>query len=175
MQVYLVRHTETVCPKGICYGQSDVDLKEDYIQEFEKIKEQLPKDAIVFSSPLKRCKLLADYVYSEQEDIYDSRLKEMNFGSWELQAWDKIPEDELNPWMSDFVSVRVPEGESFEELYSRVIEFWKSILNQSYNKPIVIITHAGVIRSLLCYFQNLALKDAFNNKVDYGEHICVNL
>ena len=175
MQVYLVRHTETVCPKGVCYGQSDVDLKEDYIQEFEKIKEQLPKDAIVFSSPLKRCKLLAGYLYSEEEIIYDFRLMEMNFGSWELKAWDAISKKELNPWMSDFVSVRVPEGESFEELYSRVIEFWKSILNQSYNKPIVIITHAGVMRSLLCYLNTISLKNAFNTKINFGESIFLNL
>lgn len=175
MQVYLVRHTETVCPKGVCYGQSDVDLKENYREEFEKIKERLPKEAIVFSSPLKRCKLLSSYLYSEQEIIYDSRLMEMNFGSWELQVWNEIPEDELNPWMKDFVNIKVPNGESFEELYRRVIQFWEFILEKSYDRPIVIISHAGVIRSLFCYLNNIPLKNAFDTKINFGESIYLNL
>ena len=45
MEVYLVRHTETVCEKGICYGQSDVGILEPYDVLFETILSQLPQEA----------------------------------------------------------------------------------------------------------------------------------
>lgn len=38
MEVYLIRHTETVCDKGICYGQADVDIKEPYLDIFQEVK-----------------------------------------------------------------------------------------------------------------------------------------
>ena len=168
MEVYLVRHTETVCSKGICYGQADVEIQEDYLPIFESIKKEIPEDAIVYSSPLKRCVILANYI-SKGNFKTDSRLMEMNFGDWELKKWNDIPEDEINPWMQDFVNVAVPNGESFVELYERVTTFFDEIKKINPSKPVVIITHAGVIRSALCKISKLPLKDAFQNKVDFGE------
>lgn len=37
MEIYLVRHTETICGKGVCYGQSDVALAEPFESIFENI------------------------------------------------------------------------------------------------------------------------------------------
>lgn len=168
MEVYLVRHTETVCEKGICYGQADVEIQEDYLPLFESIKKEIPEDAIVYSSPLKRCVILANYI-SKGNFKTDSRLMEMNFGDWELKKWNDIPEDEINPWMQDFVNVSVLNGESFVELYERVNTFFDEIKKINPSKPVVIITHAGVIRSALCKISKLPLKDAFQNKVNFGE------
>lgn len=173
MEVYLVRHTETVCEKGICYGQSDVGLQSDYQQQFEIIKGQIPENAVFFSSPLKRCTILADYVSGSNYTI-DPRLMEMHFGDWELKNWDAIAPDEMNPWMNDFVNVNVPNGESFTELYQRVIDFMNDEFQANTSRPIVIVTHAGVIRSMLCKVSNLPLKEAFQNKVDFGEVIRIH-
>ncbi len=173
MEVYLVRHTETVCEKGICYGQTDVDLKVPFIEQFESIKKQIPTDAIVYSSPLSRCTQLANYLSSEI--ITDSRLMEMYFGDWEMKKWDAIPEIDYTPWMTDFVNVSVPNGESFVELHHRVTAFWNETLAQNHTQAVVIVSHAGVIRSILCIVSNLPLKDAFMNKVDFGEVIQLKL
>ncbi|VXC07233.1 Alpha-ribazole phosphatase [Flavobacterium sp. 9AF] len=168
MEIYLVRHTETVCEKGICYGQADVALREPYLQEFEEIKQQLPlqEKITIFSSPLKRCTQLADFL-SNDDFQTDARLMEMHFGDWELHSWDEIPKEPLNHWMEDFVSVRVPNGESFIILYERVLTFIEDLKRKNIKKAL-IITHAGVIRSFLCYQQNLPLQDAFQNKCNFG-------
>ena len=50
---------------------------------------------------------------------------EMNFGDWEMKNWDDIPLEELNPWMQDFVNVRVSNGESFTDLYGEWLILWK--------------------------------------------------
>ncbi|MEW5675159.1 alpha-ribazole phosphatase [Flavobacterium enshiense] len=174
MEIYLVRHTETVCEKGICYGQADVGLKVPYVLEFEAIKKQLPNDAVFFSSPLQRCTLLADYLSDAKYQI-DARLMEMNFGDWELKNWDAIPSEAIDPWMKDFVNVKVPNGESFVELHERVLSFIQNELTVSVKRSVVIVTHAGVIRSFLCKQMDLPLKEAFSNKVDFGQVIRMEL
>ena len=178
MEVYLVRHTETVCEKGICYGQSDVSLQEPYDTIFETILKQLPEDAILYCSPLQRCILLANYIKENSviTSIHqDSRLMEMNFGNWEMKNWDVIPQDDFTPWMTDFVNVRVPNGESFTDLHNRVFDFMENELQKNNSKPVIIVAHAGVIRSVLCRITNLPLKDAFQNKVDYGAVIKIKI
>lgn len=173
MEVYLVRHTETVCEKGICYGQSDVQILEPYLELFESIKNQIPADAIVYSSPLFRCTELAKHL--SNVIITDNRLMEMNFGDWEMKNWDAIPPDDFAPWMNDFVNVAVPNGESFVDLYNRVNDFLEKELQRKYNVPVVIVAHAGVIRSILCKIASLPLKEAFNNKVGFGDVIKIEL
>jgi alpha-ribazole phosphatase len=100
---------------------------------------------------------------------------EMNFGDWEMKNWDVIQPEELNPWMTDFVNVRVPNGESFADLHGRVVDFIHNELQTNNSKPVIIVAHAGVIRSFLCKISDLPLKDAFQNKVDFGAVIKIEL
>lgn len=177
MEIYLVRHTETVCEKGICYGQSDVDIAIPFDIIFDEIVSQLPSEAIIFSSPLKRCVTLAKYIQNNIKTISydeDDRLKEMNFGDWELKNWNEIPPEQLNPWMEDFVNIQVSNGESFVELHDRVGNFLTTI-SKNIKYPIVIVAHAGIIRSILCHQTSLPLKEAFQNKVDFGQVIKIEL
>lgn len=178
MEVFLVRHTETTCEKGICYGQSDVGLAEPYEAVFENITAQLPPEAFIFSSPLRRCVILAKYIQSTIKTISyqeDRRLMEMNFGDWEMKDWNSIPPEQLNPWMEDFVNISVSNGESFVELHERVGVFLAEQLSKKTDQPLIIIAHAGVIRSFLCHQTALPLKDAFQNKVDFGQVIKIEL
>lgn len=172
MEIYLVRHTETVCEKGICYGQSDVTIRTPFLPVFETIKVQIPPHSVVYSSPLQRCLQLANYL--SDAVLTDYRLMEMNFGDWEMKAWDALLPEDFTPWMNDFVHVSTPNGESFKMLHARVCHFLESISVQE-NRPLVLVTHAGVIRSILCKINQIELKDAFVNKVDFGSVIKIKL
>ena len=138
MEVYLIRHTKPKIEKGICYGQSDVPLAESFEKEAEALMKHLPdKFNVIYSSPLARCDKLATYIANSHQLMAnslktDERLMEMNFGDWELKNWDAIDQSQLNNWMQDFVSVKVPNGENFEELYSRVNSFVEELLKQQY-------------------------------------------
>ncbi len=178
MEIYLVRHTETVCEKGICYGQTNVDIAEPYDLIFDNIAKQLPDDAILYSSPLKRCALLAKHIQKETKiSNYqeDKRLMEMNFGDWEMKNWNEISQEDLNPWMEDFVNICVPNGESFIDLHERVTHFMENEILRKAPQKIIIIAHAGVVRSILCLLNSIPLKDAFQNKVDFGQVIKVEI
>ncbi|MFD1601855.1 alpha-ribazole phosphatase [Flavobacterium artemisiae] len=178
MEIYLIRHTETVCEKGICYGQTDVNIAEPFEEVFKNILSQLPSEAVLFTSPLKRCVILADYIQKNMKiHSYqkDPRLMEMNFGDWEMLSWNEIPQDQLNPWMEDFVNIKVSNGESFTELHERTESFLNEKLAKDVLHPIIIVAHAGSIRSILCHQTSLPLKDAFQNNVDFGKVIRIKL
>ncbi len=169
MEIYLIRHTTPDIEKGICYGQSDLNLKGNYTEEFETVLNQIQtkKDFKVISSPLKRCALLAKHF--SNNIILDNRLKELNFGDWELKAWNDIPEKDINPWMTDFVNVAVPNGESYVQLASRVHAFFEDNIHSENNQNLIIVSHAGPIRVILSMLLKLQLKDSFSIKINYGD------
>ncbi|WP_215223759.1 alpha-ribazole phosphatase [Echinicola shivajiensis] len=176
MEIFLIRHTRPAIEKGICYGQTDLPLASSFEKELTAVRKNIPKNInfqSVFSSPLKRCKELAIGLFGNHIKE-DQRLMELDFGDWEMKPWNEIPEKELNPWMSDFVHTSCPNGESYHELSARGIDFLND-LNKLPAGPIAIVTHAGPIRAIHAYVNNIALKDSFDLKVDYGEIIKLQL
>ncbi|QDH80779.1 alpha-ribazole phosphatase [Echinicola soli] len=173
MEIYLIRHTKPAIAKGTCYGQTDLHLADSFPEEANIIKTKLTGQITsiqVFSSPLLRCSTLAKALFPTVSITEDPRLMELDFGNWEMLAWDDIPKIEITPWMEDFVQVPCPGGESYRQLYDRCVAFITELKKQQIEKAI-IITHAGPIRAIHAYFNNIALKDSFSLKVDYGEVI----
>jgi len=174
VEIFLVRHTSVICEKNICYGQSDVGLatssKNDIQSVLKKLTTQnfdLQKNvSSIYSSSLSRCRHLADAVFNSNY-ICDDRLMEMNFGEWELKSWDSIDRKCLDNWANDFVNIKCPSGESFKNVYDRSNEFLGELL-QSDCKSAVLVTHAGVIRAILCKALGMPLNKAFNIGLDYG-------
>lgn len=179
MTIYLIRHTEVAVGRSICYGGSDVTLADNYAEQLAHIRTNLttPPDAI-WSSPLSRCRQLAQDLAPRDEaaDVvevnFDDRLREYHFGDWEMRPWADIPRDALDGWMSDFVNLAPPNGETFQALADRVQAFWQDkiapmIENQS-NGTVYVVSHGGVIRTLLCLFLDLSLRNAYRLNLDYG-------
>lgn len=168
MEIYLVRHTTPNIEKGICYGQTDLDICDTFEEEVTVVLSNLGEieHAKVYSSPLKRCVKLAKTISTNI--IEDHRLKEIHFGDWELIKWDDINRADLDDWMNDYVNKKVPNGESCLELYQRNIEFFNEIVQLNHAKT-VIVCHAGVIRSILAFVNNTPIEDSYNIKIDYGQ------
>lgn len=161
MEIYLIRHTTPLIEKGICYGQTDLDITDTFLEEVSMIQPHLPSTNIkVYSSPLQRCKKLADALFANATIQCDASLMELNCGDWEMQKWDEIPKQEIQPWMDDFVNVVVPNGESYVMLHQRVVDTFESIKNNGENA--VIVAHGGVLRSILSHITNTPLKESFD-------------
>ncbi|QTD37843.1 alpha-ribazole phosphatase [Polaribacter batillariae] len=174
MEIIFIRHTTPNIEKGICYGQTNLDVASTFSNEVKNILEKedfYNLDAVFYSSPLLRCKKLANKI--AKNVIFDDRLKELNFGDWELQNWNDINKEDLNVWMQDFVNVSTPNGESYIDLQKRTVSFLLGIKEKNHQK-IVIITHAGVIRSLHAFIHNIPLKKSFDLKLNYGDVLKIN-
>ncbi len=166
--MYLIRHTAVDIAKGICYGQADIGVAPTFLFEADIIKKHLPENITsIYSSPLKRCRKLAEHLFADHQITLHDQLKEINCGSWEMQEWNNIPREEIDPWMQNHTTVRIPAGESYEDLYERVKAIFTTLHQLTGTK--VIFTHGGVIRSILAYLTNTPLKDSFNAfSLNYG-------
>jgi alpha-ribazole phosphatase len=168
MSIYLIRHTTPLIEKGLCYGQLDIDVTESFFEEAEQIKKVLPGIIDqVHSSPLIRCHKLASHLFPQHSISLEPRLMELACGEWEGIHWDAIPPEVIDPWMKDFVNVSIPGGESYTQMHKRVLECFTRIAEGP--KPVAIVTHGGVIRSILAHITNTPLVDSFGAfKISYG-------
>lgn len=148
MRLRLIRHPKPLIEPGICYGRHDCPAEDAALAAITLLAE-LPPGLPLWSSPLIRCRALAERLHPKP--IIDNRLAEMHFGDWEGRCWDDIPRAELDAWAADVAGYAPPGGESPRELQRRVLDFVASL-----DVPeAVVVTHAGVIRTLLAYWQGL--------------------
>jgi alpha-ribazole phosphatase len=160
--IYLIRHTTPAVAKGICYGQTDLGVTESFLEEAELIRQVLPDTiAQVYSSPLQRCARLADLLFPGRHLAFMPELMELHCGSWEMQPWDGLPKDEIDPWMADFVNIRVPGGESYLDLHERVSRCYTAIAAAVSDGPKAIVAHGGVLRSIVSGITGTPLIDSF--------------
>jgi len=146
--LHLIRHPKPVVEAGICYGRLDLEA-ENTAEVAERLCAEVPLGLPVWSSPLRRCRALAEHLHPAPQ--LDERLVEMDFGCWEGVRWDNVPRAELDAWAADIAGYAPPGGESPLMLQRRALDFVAGLAVPE----AVIVTHAGVIRTLLAYWQNL--------------------
>ncbi len=168
MKIVLIRHTSVAVRPGVCYGQSDVGLRDSFPQEAAKVREALGGYRFdrVYSSPLSRCRRLAAACGYESPEL-DSRLMEMNFGEWEMQAYDEIDDPRLQVWYDDFLSVRPTGGESSMEQCQRFLDFINDLKGCG-DETVGIFTHGGIIIHALVTLAGWDYTRAFANQPAYG-------
>lgn len=169
MKITLVRHTSLQILPGICYGQSDIDVGASFLDEAHQLKRKLAhaKFDAIYTSPLQRCLKLAT-VLGLGDSVEDARLMELNFGDWETRAWDDISRDVFDAWAHDYANLAPPNGETFAQLQQRVLSFLEDLKLENSGKHILIVTHGGLIRTLLAHVLNMELKGLFRFNIDYA-------
>jgi alpha-ribazole phosphatase len=170
MEIILIRHTTPDVEKGICYGQADVRVKETFLQEADAVLPLLPPDvSTIYTSPLSRCVRLAEHLGRSRKlpVVRDDRLKELNFGPWELQPWDSIDPSSLKPWMDNYVDTACPGGESYRQLADRANSFLADIRRAPHAK-VLVVTHHGVIKAMSACLLNITLEKAMSMSFGYG-------
>lgn len=165
----MIRHTSVDVPAGVCYGFSDVPLKSSFQAEAETVKVQLADKTFdrIYSSPLSRCTLLADYCgYSSP--ILDPRIKELNFGDWEMKSWMNIDKTEAAAWFADWLNCPAKNGESYRMMQKRVDNFMDEI-KSSGAQSVCLFTHGGVIRLIHVCIGMHPIEESFEFAVEYGQ------
>lgn len=172
MEIHLIRHTAVDNPDNLCYGFAELSLRKEYLQDFESLHLDNDFD-VVISSPTQRCCLLAEHFKLNYST--DERLREMNFGNWELKKWTEIPAEEINPWYKDFIHVKASGGENLLEMQSRVLNFWNELVIKKEIEKALIIAHAGVIRLILQAVLQFPLENMFSIQIDYGKKVVIQV
>ncbi len=170
MRLFFLRHTSLKVEIDVFYGQTDLDVSDNFEEEVILIKKKIlnfniDTDSIkVYSSPLKRCIKLTNRL--TENYIIDERIKEMNLGDWEMKKMNSIPEREKLEWENNLLSFKIPNGESNEEFLKRLKSFLEDIFKL--NEDALIVCHAGSINGML----SLLTKEPFDKMVkNYWELI----
>lgn len=146
--VIILRHTRPDGHEGLCYGRTDLALGPDFAAAAEAVLAGLPAVATIRSSPLSRCRRLAERVATARGlplEI-DPRLAEFDFGAWEGRPWADLPRAELDAWAADFHNARPHGGETVAELAARV----RAALDDATpgaTPGALWVSHAGVARA----------------------------
>lgn len=166
-------------------------------------KEQKLDLPIIITSPLQRCAQLAeglqtyfDNNYSGSKDVtskgsaskdatsknavqINQYFKEINFGQWEGQSWQSIGQKNIEEWNNDLLNFTFPDGESARSFDRRVINAWHALQQQLTEKTqtqqVIIICHAGVIRSILSDFLQIPLQHSLTLQIDKMSVSSLNL
>lgn len=169
--IYLVRHGESEANINKRFsGITDVNLslkgREQARQaglnlKFEKISN-------IYSSPLTRARDTAQIIskeinFDENKINTDNSLIEVNFGLFENLTWDEIEssyKDESENWIANKIKYKFPEGEGYYDIIKRVSFFIDNVPDNS-----IIVTHFGVIQSILLYLNIADEMNLWNFKI----------
>jgi len=146
-----------------------------------------PRWQRIISSPLQRCAGFAQTLAERCQLRCDTdpRWRELSFGDWEGRTAADIHASEpqaLQAFWDDPVANPPPAGESLATLQQRSAAAWDDMLadiNSANSDPAadgsrwLLVTHAGVIRSLLCRLLEMPTSAQFRFEVPHAALITV--
>lgn len=172
--LWLVRHAEVELPAGLqgqpcCYGATDLPAQPASTLAaaqtlVPRLRHLWHSGAPRWVSGLRRAQQLAwslDAVvagsavrtggFPALEWHIDARLNEFNFGTWELQPWDRIPKAAVDEWTAQFPHHRFGGAETAEQMVQRVraaLRLTVAQLRSCGTHEAVWVAHAGTARAL---------------------------
>jgi len=174
-ELILARHGETVWNVEKIYrGRADVNLDEVGIKQADLLGKYLSswKLEAIYSSPVKRATDTANIIarYKKIGVQIAEGLVDFDYGEWQ-----SLPEKEvkklypalLNEWHNNPHKVRMPAGESLEDVRNRAIEVVNDVLSK-YQGSVVLVSHRVVNKVLICSLLGLDNSHFWNIKQDVG-------
>jgi len=190
--LFLARHGETdYNKKNLLQGRGiNASLNSNGLYQAELLAGYLSKYPLqaVISSSLKRSYQTAERLSKRiNVDILQKKdLDEMDFGDFEGATFSEVGEDLKyfqQEWANGNTGLKLPGGESPQDVYQRVSGCMNSILNENGHTDFAFIVHGRLIRIILSEWLGYGLKNmqrikhsngAVNKLVKQGNNfICV--
>jgi alpha-ribazole phosphatase len=158
MRLLIARHGQTNHNLDRRYqGSTDTPLNKTGFKQANQLAKRLVDEKLdaVYSSDLRRSIQTAERI-TEKYKLQinkDQRLREISFGEWEGMSYNEIQAQSphlLERWMSDPANISPPKGETLTQLAERVKSALDEIKFQHVEQTVLLVTHGGVIRTLLC-------------------------
>jgi probable phosphoglycerate mutase len=173
--LYLLRHGAIDWPDPDCFmGQTDAPLSPEGRLQADAWRHEFHNVAFagVWSSDLTRAAETANIIFAGRAaDVRTCRdLREIRLGEWDGLPRGRVRASHPDLWRArgeDLSGFRPPGGESFADLQQRVLPQIARIAEETLGAA-CIVTHAGVIRVLVCHFLQMPLSNLFRIRLDYA-------
>jgi broad specificity phosphatase PhoE len=157
-RLLLIRHAETdAAQKKLLVGSTEVSAGEEGLERLDRFRRVLEPytPAEWFCSPMKRALQTAERIVDvcglDREVRVDDRLREIDFGRWEMRSFADISlsdPDLVDDW-AGYDGFVFPGGEAVSAFQGRVSDVL-SALHRLPAKEVCVVTHGGVIRAMIC-------------------------
>lgn len=170
-EIILCRHGQTDWnTQGRYQGRTDVPLNAFGRQQARELAGQLAAQAIhvVYSSTLERAYDTAvEIARAHRLDVRrDPRLDEIDQGLWEGMRHDEIAlhhPEKLAAWQDHPIDLRLPEGETLEEVRLRVRAALDDMMLLHQGQVICVVAHSVSMAVIKHELQGLTLADALKS------------
>jgi len=154
----LLRHGETENSQRYCGSTNHPLTPLGWAQMWNAADKQSPRWQQIITSPLDRCAHFAQALGLRHTIpvAQDERLQEIHFGEWENQSSAdlmQIDADALSRFWQNPVRFPPPDAEHLLDFEARVLSAWHDIIQQFNDRKILLITHSGVMRIIICHIQ----------------------
>ena len=156
--VLLVRHGHVlgISPERF-RGRLEIELSERGIAEARKTAEWIARyqrPVMVYTSPLKRCRDTGGAVAAQCEVPAEvlNDLIDLDYGEWQGRTHQEVrteSPDLYARWHTAPHLMRIPGGESLQELVARSADAFRWVMERHPANTIVIVAHESVNRALL--------------------------
>jgi broad specificity phosphatase PhoE len=125
----------------------------------------------IYSSDLKRAADTASIIATRHNlnVTICPELREIDFGILEGlefgEIHTKFPAVE-QMWLTRSSALAYPEGESLLEFENRVSKFEDRLKNHRQDETVLVVAHAGTLRTIICRLLELEMKNRWNIKID---------
>ena len=190
-KILLIRHghVEGIMPERF-RGRADLPLTSRGIAEAKAVAERVAsgwRPLQLYTSPMKRCIQTGDAIAKAcgvASEVVD-QLNDIDYGAWQSRTYEEIKGTDpglFAAWMATPHLVRLPNGESLQDLICRSADALRLVLRRHTNDTIVLVSHDSVNRALLLQlldqpisvYWRLAQDPCCINEIDVaGEQICV--
>ena len=83
---------------------------------------------------------MAEFLFGTATVFYDDRLKELDFGEWELKSWNAIYDDPIGKvWMDNYQQLPTLNGESYPQMVERVSAFLNEVKQEESNTVAIVV------------------------------------
>jgi len=166
LKLYLVRHGESAWNQLQLYtGQKDVPLSEQKRMQAERLAERLSQTPLqaIYTSPLQRAQGTAQPIAQSRALTVrlEARLAEIHHGAWEGNPTTLVREqyaDAYRAWRTQPHTVKMPEGESLDEVARRAADFLQDLFVEHSDGNILIVSHDAVLRVIVLKVLNMGLE-----------------
>ncbi|WP_417911532.1 histidine phosphatase family protein [Candidatus Electronema sp. TJ] len=153
--LYLLRHGPTVAPPGCLLGSTDLPLSGQGLNRLAGLLPQLRDVEHWHCSPMLRARQTLDELRRlgcrTDAALYDQRLREIDFGAWEMKGFAEIAAIDparVQAWQEEYEQFAFPGGEAVADFVSRARAMLADLAAQG--GSIGAVTHGGVIRTMIC-------------------------
>src|SRR5580704_2673963 len=166
-EMLLIRHAETDMAGTFC-GHSDPELNACGRVQLTELLNRLRGENIgaVYASDLRRAHTTGSAIAKAFGIDCHVRpaLREIDFGQWEGLSWSEIEQQDetyARRWIEEYPRLSAPGGESFRDFERRVLDEVKFLSMEADGRGIAVVTHAGVLRTVLCTLHGCSKEDAW--------------